>query len=309
MEVRGEAYMPFSSFERANREREAAGDAPFANPRNAASGGLRQLDPVLMRKRRLRFFAYAAEVIEGSDVATTQNGLMTQLEKWGFHVAPHHKRHANLAAVQKEMTTLEAALPDLPFGADGVVVKVDKRAVQEDLGVVGGREPRWAIARKFAPEVAVTRLRNIHINVGRTGALNPWAELEPVEVSGVVVSKATLHNADLISTKDIRIGDWVEVIRAGEVIPQLVGPLRERRTGDEREFRMPAECPDCGEPVQRFPDEALSYCVNPAVQAGFTRVWCISRPGKPWISGGWEGSGSGNCWRQDWLGMSRIFTP
>ncbi|HKP29626.1 MAG TPA: NAD-dependent DNA ligase LigA [Gemmatimonadales bacterium] len=264
MEVRGEAYMPFSSFERANKEREVEGEPPFANPRNAAAGGLRQLDPSLTRKRRLRFFAYAAEVIQGGPIPATQNGLMAQLEQWGFHVAPHHKRHANLAGVQKEMIRLEKVIEDLPFGADGVVVKVDKRSVQEELGVVGGREPRWAIARKFAPEVAVTRLRNIHINVGRTGALNPWAELEPVEVSGVVVSKATLHNADLISTKDIRIGDWVEVIRAGEVIPQLVGPLRERRTGDEREFRMPTECPDCGQPVERFPDEVLSYCVNPA---------------------------------------------
>ena len=264
MEVRGEAYMPFRSFERANKEREAEGEPLFANPRNAAAGGLRQLDPNLTRKRRLRFFAYAAEVIQGGPIPATQNGLMAQLEKWGFEVAPHHKRHANLAGVQKEMIRLEKVIDELPFGADGVVVKVDRRSVQEELGVVGGREPRWAIARKFAPEVAITRLRNIHINVGRTGALNPWAELEPVEVGGVTVSKATLHNEDLISTKDIRIGDWVEVIRAGEVIPQLVGPLRDRRTGEERKFVMPTECPDCGEPVQRFPDEALSYCVNPA---------------------------------------------
>jgi DNA ligase (NAD+) len=264
IEVRGEAYMPFSSFERANREREAAGDPPFANPRNAAAGGLRQLDPALMRKRRLHFFAYAVEVIEGTDVAATQHGLMAQLEKWGFKVAPHHKRHPDLAGVQKEMIGLEKLLEDLPFGADGVVVKVDKRSIQVDLGVVGGREPRWAIARKFAPEVAVTRLLKININVGRTGALNPWAALEPVEISGVTVSNATLHNEDIIAAKDIREGDWVEVVRAGEVIPQVVGPLRDRRTGDEKVFVMPRVCPACGHPVERPPDEVVSYCVNPA---------------------------------------------
>ncbi len=264
IEVRGEAYMPFSSFERANREREAAGDPPFANPRNAAAGGLRQLDPALMRKRRLHFFAYAVEVIEGTDVAATQHGLMAQLEKWGFKVAPHHKRHPDLAGVQKEMIGLEKLLEDLPFGADGVVVKVDKRSIQVDLGVVGGREPRWAIARKFAPEVAVTRLLKININVGRTGALNPWAALEPVEISGVTVSNATLHNEDIIAAKDVREGDWVEVVRAGEVIPQVVGPLRDRRTGDEKVFVMPRVCPACGHPVERPPDEVVSYCVNPA---------------------------------------------
>ncbi len=264
MEVRGEAYMPFASFERHNAERIAEGDPPFANPRNAAAGGLRQLDPALTRRRRLRFFAYSAEVIEGSPPAPTQNGLMAELEAWGFKVAPHHRRHKDLRAVQQDLLEYETLIEKLPFGADGVVVKVDRRDVQEDLGVVGGREPRWAIARKFAPEVAVTRLLDIRINVGRTGALNPWAVLEPVELSGVTVSSATLHNEDVIAAKDIKIGDWVEVVRAGEVIPQVLGPVRERRTGEERAFEMPKVCPACGQPVERPPDEVVSYCVNPA---------------------------------------------
>src|SRR5690606_3997928 len=145
----------------------------------------------------------------------------------------------------------------LPFGADGVVVKVDRLALHEDLGIIGGREPRWAVARKFEPEVGVTRLTDIRVNVGRTGTLNPRAVLEPVEIGGVTVSSATLHNEDLIEQKDIRIGDWVEVVRAGEVIPQVIGPLRDRRTGKERRFHMPDECPACGTPVRRDPDEAL----------------------------------------------------
>ncbi|HET8763311.1 MAG TPA: NAD-dependent DNA ligase LigA, partial [Gemmatimonadales bacterium] len=153
-------------------------------------------------------------------------------------------------------------LPNLPFPADGIVVKVDPVGLQAELGIVGGREPRWAIARKFAPEVAVTRLKQIRINVGRTGALNPWAELEPVELGGVIVSAATLHNEDLIAQKDIRNGDWVEVIRAGEVIPQVVGPLRERRDGSETVFVMPDRCPACDTPVERPADEAMRFCPN-----------------------------------------------
>jgi DNA ligase (NAD+) len=162
------------------------------------------------------------------------------------------------------MAHLEALLDQLPFQADGVVVKVNRRDLHEDLGVVGGREPRWAIARKFAPEVGITRVRDIKINVGRTGALNPWADLEPVEISGVTISTATLHNAELIAQKDIRIGDWVEVMRAGEVIPQIVGPLPARRDGSERIFQMPEACPDCGTPVEHPPDEVMTYCPNAA---------------------------------------------
>jgi DNA ligase (NAD+) len=264
MEIRGEVYIPFAAFEKLNRARAAEGDPLFANPRNAAAGALRQLDPSMTRKRRLRFFAYTVEVIKGRLDAPTQHTLMQRLESWGVPVAPHHERHKNMAAVQARIPDYEQLIERLDFAADGVVVKVDRRDLQEDLGVVGGREPRWAIARKFAPDVAVTRLLEIRINVGRTGALNPWAVLEPVEVAGVTVSSATLHNEDVIAAKDIRIGDWVEVVRAGEVIPQLLGPVRDRRTGSEKAFAMPKRCPACHQPVERPPDEVMSYCVNPA---------------------------------------------
>lgn len=262
MEIRGEVYLPFEAFARVNRRREEEGEPLFANPRNAAAGGLRQLDPNVTRQRRLRMFAFHIEPIEGRLAAKTHWETLELLEKWGFQVEPHRGRHDNLVEVERRIVELEEVLPSLPFQADGVVVKVNSLALHEELGVVGGREPRWAIARKFAPEVGVTKLKAININVGRTGALNPWAELEPVELGGVVVSRATLHNEDLIAQKDIRIGDWVEVVRAGEVIPQLLGPLPERRDGTERPFVMPDACPRCGTPVERPADEAMRYCPN-----------------------------------------------
>ncbi|HEX9754291.1 MAG TPA: NAD-dependent DNA ligase LigA [Gemmatimonadales bacterium] len=264
MEVRGEVYLPFKTFERVNREREEADEPLFANPRNAAAGSLRQLDPAATRFRRLRMFAFQIEVLEGRRPVSTHAETLKLLMTWGFKVEPHYERHDTLLAVQERIPHYEALLPTLGFESDGVVVKVDRRDVQEDLGVVGGREPRWCVARKFAPKIAVTKVLDIHINVGRTGALIPWAALEPVEVSGVTVSSATLHNADVIAAKDIRIGDWVEVARAGEVIPQVLGPLRDRRDGTERVFEMPATCPACGQPVERPEDEVMWYCVNPA---------------------------------------------
>jgi DNA ligase (NAD+) len=262
IEVRGEVYMPYDSFVRVNRQREKAGEAPLANPRNAAAGGLRQLDPNLTRQRRLRMFAFQIETIEGRLGAKTHQEELDLLEQWGFQVEKHRQRHGDLAAVEQRAEELESVLGTLPFQADGVVVKVDRLSLHPELGVVGEREPRWAIARKFAPEVAQTRLKAIHVNVGRTGALNPWAELEPIELGGVVVSRATLHNEELIAQKDIRIGDWVEVVRAGEVIPQLLGPLRDRRSGEEQPFAMPDACPVCGTPVERPTDEAMRYCPN-----------------------------------------------
>ena len=262
IEVRGEVYLSFDAFQRVNRKRQQDGEPMFANPRNAAAGALRQLDPTITRARRLRMFAFHVEPIEGRLGLATQAEILELLADWGFQVEPHRRRHATLAEAQARANDLESVLPSLPFQADGVVIKVDRLGLHGELGVVGGREPRWAIARKFAPEVAVTRLHEIRINVGRTGALNPWAVLEPVEVSGVTVSAATLHNEDLIAQKDLRIGDWVEVVRAGEVIPQLIGPLRERRNGLERPFVMPDRCPACGTPVERPADEAMRYCPN-----------------------------------------------
>ncbi|HEX3235308.1 MAG TPA: NAD-dependent DNA ligase LigA [Gemmatimonadales bacterium] len=262
MEVRGEVYMPYAGFKRVNQERERGGELLFANPRNAAAGGLRQLDPALVRKRRLRMFAFAAEPMEGRLSARTHWELLDLLQTWGFQVEEHRERCETLDEVQAKVVGYEELIPTLPFQADGVVVKVNRLALHAELGTIGAREPRWAIARKFAPEVAVTRLNDILINVGRTGALNPWAALEPVVITGVTVSSATLHNEELIAQKDIRIGDWVEVIRAGEVIPQVVRPLIERRTGGERAFTMPDRCPACNTEVEHPADEAMRFCPN-----------------------------------------------
>jgi DNA ligase (NAD+) len=264
MEVRGEVYLPYAGFKRVNQDRERQGEPLFANPRNAAAGALRQLDPAITRRRRLRMFAFAVEPVEGKLPARTHWETLDLLAGWGFQVESHREQFSTLAAVQERIAGLEALIPRLPFQADGVVVKVDRLALQSELGVVGGREPRWAIARKFAPEVAVTRLLGIEINVGRTGALNPWARLEPVQISGVTVSSATLHNEELIATKDIRVGDQVEVIRAGEVIPQVVRPLLEGVDPADRAepWRMPDRCPRCDTPVERPADEAMRYCPN-----------------------------------------------
>jgi DNA ligase (NAD+) len=264
MEIRGEAYFPLAAFKKLNARRTAEGEPPFANPRNAAAGSLRQLDPSTTRSRRLRMFAFQIEVIDGSPAPRTHERVLGRLAEWGFQVESHHRWFGTLAEVEAAIPEYEALLARLPFEADGVVIKVDRRDLQEDLGVVGGREPRWAIARKFAPDVAVTRLIDIRINVGRTGALNPYAVLEPVEVGGVTVSSATLHNEDLIVQKDIRIGDWVEVMRAGEVIPQVLGPIAARRTGAERVFVPPDRCPACGTETVRPPDEVMRYCPNSA---------------------------------------------
>jgi DNA ligase (NAD+) len=263
MEVRGEVYLSTTQFARVNREREKAGEPLFANPRNAAAGALRQLDPKITRARGLRVFCFHIEAPGQNLPVTTQHELLEQLGKWGFPVEPHHTLVPNLERAHQEIAKLETLLPKLDYGADGVVVKVDKLALHAELGTRGGqREPRWAIARKFAPEVQITRLLDIRINVGRTGALNPYAVLEPVEIGGVTVSTATLHNAALIETKDIRVGDWVEVTRAGEVIPQVLGPVRDRRTGQEQKFRMPEKCPSCGSKVEHPQDEVMTYCPN-----------------------------------------------
>ncbi len=263
MEVRGEVYFVVAAFRRLNARREREGEPPFANPRNAAAGALRQLDPAETRRRRLRCFAFHVEAIEGSAPAATHHAMLARLAAWGFAVEPHHCRCLDLAEVRAGISAFEALLPTLPFEADGVVVKVDRRDLQEELGTISDREPRWAIARKFAPAVAVTRLLDIRVNVGRTGALAPWAVLEPVELGGVTISSATLHNEDVIAQKDIRIGDWVEIVRAGEVIPQVVGPLRERRDGSEQVFVPPERCPACETPAVRYPDEVARYCPNP----------------------------------------------
>lgn len=264
IEIRGEVYFPFDRFEEMNEARARAGEPIFANPRNAAAGSLRMLDPTITASRPLRFFGYSAAAPDGVELPfKTQTELLDALEKWGILVAPHRKRAKTLADVEKWAHDLEHKIRgELNFGIDGGVVKVDSLRLQEELGVVGGREPRWAIARKFAPDIAETKLLDIQVNVGRTGAINPFAVLQPVEIGGVVVKLATLHNEDLIVSKDLRVGDWVQVKRAGEVIPQVIAPIPDRRTGSELPWRMPKKCPKCGTPLTREEDEAAIYCPN-----------------------------------------------
>jgi DNA ligase (NAD+) len=264
IEIRGEVYFPFDRFEEMNEARARAGDPVFANPRNSAAGSLRQLDPAITASRPLRFFGYSVAAPEGKELPfVTQSELLDALVEWGVPVAPHRQRAKTLADVEKWAHDLEHRIRgELNFAIDGGVVKVDSLRLQEELGVVGGREPRWAIARKFAPDIAETRLLAIEVNVGRTGAMNPFAVLEPVEIGGVIVKLATLHNEDLIISKDLRVGDWVQVKRAGEVIPQIIAPIPERRTGSEKPWRMPKNCPVCGTPATREEDEAAIYCPN-----------------------------------------------
>ena len=266
VEVRGEIYFPFDQFERMNEARVAAGEPVFANPRNASAGSLRQLDPGITASRPLRFFGYAVAFDDPAKLPfKTQSELLGALRAWGIPVAPHALRCRTMEEVTAWAHRVEHELrAELNFAIDGGVVKVDSLRLQDDLGVVGGREPRWAIARKFAPDIAETRLTAIEVNVGRTGQLNPYAVLEAVEIGGTTVRLATLHNEQLIRDKDLRVGDVVQVKRAGDVIPQVIGPVPERRSGSERAWRMPSRCPICNTPVQRDADLAAIYCPNVA---------------------------------------------
>ena len=264
IEIRGEVYMEFDGFERMNRDRAAAGEPVFANPRNSAAGALRQKDPRESAKKPLRFLGYAFAVPgSGGLPFSTQWELLETLASWGIPTPPHRRRCATLEDVHLWARELESTIrPTLPFAIDGGVVKVNRLTLQTELGVIGGRVPRWAIARKFAPDIAETQLLDIEVQVGRTGALTPRAVLAPVEVGGATITYATLHNFDLVAEKDLRIGDVVQVKRAGEVIPQILGPVPERRTGVERVVSAPTACPICGTAAVRDEAEVASYCPN-----------------------------------------------
>ena len=261
VEVRGEIYLPIAAFARLNEERAAQGLATFMNPRNSAAGSLRQRDSAQTAGRPLALWTYALGVREGLELASHSESL-AWLAAHGFRVNPLTARHDDIDSVIAACVELGERRAELDYDIDGVVVKVDGYAEQELLGVVG-RDPRWAIAFKFPPTTVVTRLLDIGINVGRTGNLNPFAMLEPVVVGGVVVKLATLHNEDDILRKDIRIGDYVVIQRAGDVIPQVVGPLTARRDGSEKIFAMPANCPACNTPVERVEGEVRHRCPNP----------------------------------------------
>ena len=261
VEVRGEVYLSKSGFERLNEQRIADGQPVFMNPRNAAAGSIRQLDPALAASRPLGFFAYS--LAGGSTEAQlgSHSGAMDWLGQVGFRTSPDHRVHDTIAEVAARCAEWERRRASLDFDIDGVVVKVDDNDVQDELGVVG-RDPRWAIAFKFAPTTATTKLLSIGVAVGRTGSLTPFANLEPVEVGGVTVKLANLHNAYDIERKDIRAGDVVIVQRAGDVIPQVVGPVVDARDGTEQPYAAPTECPSCGTPVQYEADEAVLRCPN-----------------------------------------------
>jgi DNA ligase (NAD+) len=261
IEVRGEVYLPLAAFEKLNEERLEAGESVLMNPRNSAAGSLRQKDPRVTAGRPLALLTYAVGALDGIQF-DSHWGVLEWLREHGFPVNPLSQRHEAFESMAEACEGLVDLRAELDYDIDGCVVKIDRRDQQEALGSVG-RDPRWAIAFKFPPTTAITELLDIGLNVGRTGALNPYAVLEPVAVGGVIVRMATLHNEDVIRLKDVRIGDQVIVQRAGDVIPQVVGPVLARRDGTEREFRMPDHCPACGGEIVRLEGEAVHRCINP----------------------------------------------
>ena len=260
IEVRGEVYMPKHSFERLNEQADAEGREPFANPRNAAAGSLRQKDPKVTAHRDLETFIYAV-ADEAPLHVSAQHGFLEWLGSCGFSVNPHWRRCETAAEVHQYCADALANRDGLDYDIDGVVVKVDSFASQEALGFTA-RAPRWAIAFKFPPEEKRTVLRGIRIQVGRTGVLTPVAEFDPVMVAGSTIARATLHNEDEVHRKDVRVGDTIVVHKAGDVIPEVVGPVLEKRPADAAVFHMPNTCPSCGSPVIREEGEVAYRCVS-----------------------------------------------
>jgi len=265
-EVRGEVFLPKAGFNRLNQERAEEGLPLFANPRNAAAGSVRQLDPRITAKRPLDIYIYMLGYAEGEATPPTHWETMEYLKSLGFKVNPNNALLASIDEVEEFHHTWVERRESLPYEADGIVVKLNSLDLHERLGNIG-HEPRWAIAYKFPAVQGTTRLIDIGISVGRTGTLNPYAILEPVSVGGVTIKQAALHNEDDIRRKDIRIGDTVIVQRAGEVIPQVVGPVVSKRSGQEKLFTMPSRCPVCGAKVIRPKGEVMSYCTNIACPA------------------------------------------
>jgi DNA ligase (NAD+) len=258
VEVRGETYMSIKSFEKLNEE--MTDTRIFANPRNAAAGSLRQKDSRITASRHLDFFGYQIGYVQGLPVNSQWEALQL-IREWGFPVNTNITLAHSLDEVMEYCNKWEQERFNLPYEIDGVVIKINDLAHQEELGAVA-RDPRWAIAFKYPPIQVATKLIDIGINIGRTGSVNPWAMLEPINIRGVTVSRAALHNEEDIQRKDLRIGDWVLVQRAGEVIPQVVKPIIERRTGEEEVYHLPERCPRCDTPIVHTPDQAMAYCPN-----------------------------------------------
>ncbi|MER2060329.1 MAG: NAD-dependent DNA ligase LigA [Niallia sp.] len=265
IEVRGEAFMPKKSFEALNKIKDENGEEPFANPRNAAAGSLRQLDPRIAASRNLDVFLYAIGDVGQTGVQSHSEGL-DLLDTLGFKTNKERKKCATIEDVLRYIDGWQEKRPHLPYEIDGIVIKIDGLAHQEKLGTTA-KSPRWAIAYKFPAEEVMTKLLNIELNVGRTGVVTPTAVLEPVKVAGTTVKRASLHNEDLIREKDIRLGDMVVVKKAGDIIPEVVNVLVEKRTGDEEEFLMPTHCPECNSELVRLEEEVALRCINPKCPA------------------------------------------
>lgn len=265
IEVRGEAFMPKKSFVALNQAKEEKGENLFANPRNAAAGSLRQLDPKIAASRNLDIFVYSVGQWEAGNLSTHSERL-DYLKKLGFKTNPEWKKCKNIEEVIEYVKGWTEHRSDLSYEIDGIVIKVDQIDVQDKLGFTA-KSPRWAIAYKFPAEEAITRLKDIELSVGRTGVVTPTAVLEPVQVAGTTVQRASLHNEDLIREKDIRIGDTVVIKKAGDIIPEVVRVIMDQRTGEEEEYFMPRECPECHSELVRLEEEVALRCINPGCPA------------------------------------------
>ncbi|MCS7279270.1 MAG: NAD-dependent DNA ligase LigA [Thermodesulfobacteriaceae bacterium] len=269
VDIRGEIYLNKEEFEKINRERILKGEIPFANPRNAAAGSLRQLDPSITAQRKLDIFCYGVGKVEGYRF-TTQWEVLQVLPNWGFKVNPYVKLVKDIKEAIEYHHEMEKIRDTLPYETDGIVIKVNELSLWEKLGTKA-RSPRYALAYKFQPTQSTTQLLEVVFQVGRTGAITPVAILKPVQIGGVVVERATLHNEDYIKNLDIRVGDWVLVQRAGDVIPQIVMPIKERRTGEEKEIAFPTHCPICESKLVKKPEEAVWRCPNSNCYASLVR--------------------------------------
>ena len=286
LEARGEVFMPKAEFKRINEEREEAGLPLYANPRNSGAGSLRQIDPQVTAGRKLSAWFY--QLVEDGDTVATQSEALARLSALGFPVNPEHDADLDIEGVIDFTERWREKRHDLPYETDGVVVKVDRVDQQTRLGMVS-RAPRWAIAFKFPPEQVEAFVEDIVPYVGRTGTLTPVAHMTPVKVAGSTVARATLHNLDEVRRKDIRIGDWVVLQKAGDVIPEVVRPIAERRTGTEREYEMPANCPVCGTPVVQDEGAVRVYCPNTRCPARLSQEFghFVGRGGMDIEGAGW----------------------
>ena len=278
VEVRGEAFLPLDVFERINQERADSGEALFANPRNAAAGTLRQLDSKIVRDRQLNFFAYTLHVVDAEEVENEVNSQwesLLLLQQMGFLVNPHRKLCQSLSEVEAYFQDWDTGRRTLPYMTDGVVVKIDEYQLQQQLGFTQ-KFPRWAIALKYPAEETPTVVKDIIVNVGRTGAVTPMAIMEPVQLAGTTVQRATLHNSDRVNELDIRVGDTVIIRKAGEIIPEVLRVLPELRPPDTVPYQMPSNCPECHSTLVRPQDEAVTRCINiscPAILRGSIIHW------------------------------------